>query len=230
MTLTLTELADWLRAEFGEREPLKRRGPPAVRRLALALEPADLPPTLDADALFVHRSLRVGERWPGLGVLGVHDGFDLSLTTGPNHRLANALGWRDVREVIWKGELKGITATPPQQGWNELRAALHAELGGEDSSWPPASSLLSNLNTEPLRLALMNAMNPGLIEHVAAGGVRVYLTGQLRPSASAAAHALGMGVIALGHRRSEEWGLRRLAAELRAAFPGLQTHVYGPTD
>ncbi|MBB6014954.1 Nif3-like dinuclear metal center hexameric protein [Deinococcus radiopugnans] len=218
---SLHGLADWLRAEFGEREPLKRGGPPQVQRLALALEPADLPPEVDADALFVHRSLRVGERWPGLGVLGVHDGFDLALTTGPNHRLARALGWRDVREVVWKGELKGITATPPQDSWAGLRAALHAELGGEDSSWPPAPG------PEPLRLALMNAMNPGLIEHVAAGGVRVYLTGQLRPSASAAAQAHGLGVIALGHRRTEAWGLRQLAAELRAAFPGLHTEVYG---
>lgn len=224
MTPTLHALADWLRAEFGEAQPLKRDGPQEVRRLALALEPADLPLMLDADALFVHRSLRVGERWPGLGVLGVHDGFDLALTTGPNYRLAHALGWRDVREVVWKGELKGITATPPQQSWDELRAALHAELGGEDSSWPPADT------SGPLRVALMNAMNPGLIEHVADGGVRVYLTGQLRPSASAAAHARGVGVIALGHRRSEEWGLRRLAHELRAAFPGLQTQVYGQTD
>lgn len=218
---SLEELADWLRAEFGEREPLKRDGPPRVRRLALALEPADLPPTLDADAIFVHRSLRVGERWPGLGVLGVHDGFDLALTTGPNHRLARALGWRDVREVVWKGELKGITATPPQQTWTELRAALHAELGGEDSSWPPAGS------ASPLRVALMNAMNPGLIEHVADDGVRVYLTGQLRPSASAAAHARGLGVIALGHRRTEEWGLWQLAQELREEFLGLETETYG---
>ncbi|OLV15801.1 Nif3-like dinuclear metal center hexameric protein [Deinococcus marmoris] len=224
MTPTLHELADWLRAEFGEAQPLKRDGPPEVRKLALALEPADLPPEVDADALFVHRSLRVGERWPGLGVLGVHDGFDLALTTGPNHRLARTLGWRDVQEVVWKGELKGITATPPQQSWDELRAALHAELGGEDSSWPPADT------SGPLRVALMNAMNPGLIEHVADGGVRVYLTGQLRPSASAAAHARGMGVIALGHRRSEEWGLRRLADELRSAFAGLQTAVHEHRD
>jgi putative NIF3 family GTP cyclohydrolase 1 type 2 len=220
MTPTLQELADWLRAEFGEQQPLKRAGLPTVRRLALALEPADLPPEVDADALFLHRSLRVGQGWPGLGVLGIHDGFDLALTTGPNYRLAQALGWRDVQQVVWKGELKGLIATPPQQTWADLQAALHAELGGEDRSWPPAPSV------QPLKLALMNAMNPGLIEHVAAQGVQVYLTGQLRPSALAAAHALGLGVIALGHRRTETWGLRRLAQELGAAFPELQVEVY----
>lgn len=72
----------------------------------------------------------------------------------------------------------------------------------------------------------MNAMNPELIGHVADLGVRVYLTGQLRPSASAAARARGLGVVALGHRRTEVWGLRQLAHELSAAFPGLLTDVY----
>ncbi|WP_019588176.1 Nif3-like dinuclear metal center hexameric protein [Deinococcus apachensis] len=216
---TLTDLADWLRASLGEPEPLRRPGPPEVRRLALALEPADLPAEPEADALFLHRSRRLGNAWPGLGILGVHDGFDSHLTTGPNRRLARALGWADVREVVWEGRIVGLIATPPQRTWAELRAALHAELGGEDTSWPPdpASSL---------RLALMNAMNSALIGHVVNLGVRVYLTGQLRPSAVAATKERGVGVIALGHRRTELWGLCQLARELRAAFPDLQTQVY----
>lgn len=114
ITPTLPELAAWLHAEFGEAQPLKREGRSAVERLALALEPDDLPPALDADALFLHRSRRLGEGWPGLGVLGVHDGFDLALTTGPNRRLARVLGWRDVREVVWRGKLKGLVAAPPR--------------------------------------------------------------------------------------------------------------------
>lgn len=218
---TLTDLARWLRAELGEPQPLRRDGPAEVRRLALALEPGDLPPTLGADALFLHRSRRVGDGWLGLGVLAAHDGFDTHLTTGPNHRLARALGWQGVEEVVWEGRAVGIRATPPQRTWEDLRAALHAELGGEDTAWspePPAGSL---------RLALMNAMNPALVGHVAGLGVRVYLTGQLRPSAVGAAQEQGLGVVALGHRRSELWGLRQLARELEGAFPGLETRVYG---
>lgn len=218
---TLTNLADWLRDTLGEAHPLFRPGPDEVRRLALALEPGDLPPTLEADALFLHRARRVGDAWPGLGVLGAHDGFDLHLTTGPNRRLARALGWTEVREVVREGKLAGITATPPQRTWREVRAAILAELGGEDDSWPPAPDA-----PLPLRLALMNAMNPGLIRQVADMGARLYLTGQMRPSAAGAARELGMGVIALGHRRTELWGLRQLARELRAAFPGLETRVY----
>lgn len=221
MTLpTLTDLADWLSAALGEPDPLRREGLTEIRHLALALEPADLPPTLEADALFLHRARRVGEGWPGLGVLSVHDGFDTHLTTGPNRRLADRLGWREVRAVVWEGRIVGITATPPQRDWTGLRAALHAELGGEDTGWPPDPA------APPLRLALMNAMNPALIGHVAGQGVRVYLTGQLRPSAAPAARERGLGVIALGHRRTELWGLRQLARELRAAFPELETEVH----
>lgn len=218
---TLTDLARWLQAELGEPEPLRRDGPAEVRRLALALEPADLPPTLEADALFLHRSRRVGDGWPGLGVLAAHDGFDTHLTTGPNRRLARVLRWTDVEEVVWEGRVVGISAAPPQRGWASFRTALHAELGGEDTAWPPQPPSGS------LRLTLMNAMNPALIGQVAGLGVRVYLTGQLRPSAVGAAREHGLGVVALGHRRTELWGLRRLARELEGAFPGLETRVYG---
>ncbi|PNY80149.1 Nif3-like dinuclear metal center hexameric protein [Deinococcus koreensis] len=216
---TLEGLARWLHTALGE-DALKRPGLEAVRRLELALEPADVPATLEADALFLHRSRHTGDRWPGVGVLGVHDAFDLQFTTGPNRRLAGTLGWTDVQDVTWEGRLVGLQATPPQRSWPELHAALVAALGGEDSSFAPAGGA-------PLRLALMNAMNPALLEHVARLGVTVYLTGQLRPSAVAAARTLGLGVVALGHRRTELWGLRRLAQELEAAFPGLETVVYG---
>jgi len=216
---SLEDLAGWLRTELDEVEPLRRPGPAPVRRLALALEPADLPPTLEADALFLHRSRRIGDGWPGLGVLGVHDGFDEHLTTGPNRRLAARLGWADVQEVTHEGRRVGLIATAPQASWSELRAALHAELGGEDTSWLPPGPFSS-------RLALMNAMNPVLITLVAGLGARVYLTGQLRPSAVAAARDQRLGVVALGHRRTELWGLHQLARELRLVFPGLETTVF----
>lgn len=221
---TLDSLAAWLRAELGEPEPLRRDGPAGetapVRHLALALEPGHLPPTLDADALFLHRARWVGDRWPGRGVLAVHDGFDTHLTTGPNWRLARRLDWRDVENVTWEGRTVGLLATPPQETGRAFHAALLAELGGEDTSWPPDDASF-------LRVALMNAMNPALLAHVAGLGGNVYLTGQLRPSAAAAARELGLGVVALGHRRTELWGLRQLARELEAAFPGLEAVVYG---
>lgn len=219
MSAHLNDLALWLGAHLNEPRPLFRPGPPEVRRLGLALEPADLPDSPGADALFLHRALRLGERLPSLGVLAAHDGFDLQLTTGPNLRLAERLGWREVRPLFWRGKPVGITARPPQQEWRAFNAALVAELRGEDSVWAPADPAF-------LRVALMNAMNPDLLSLACTLGVNVYLTGQLRPSAREHARALGLGVVALGHRRTELWGLRQLAAELEAAFPGLETEVH----
>jgi Uncharacterized conserved protein len=218
---TLGDLADWLSAALGERRPVLRPSSGPIHTLALALEPHDVPPELSADALFLHRSRGVGERWPGIGIglLAVHDGFDRHLTTGPNLRLAAKLGWQDVQLVEWE-RASGLLATPPETTWDALHAALRAELGGEDAALAPESA------ARP-RVALMNAMRPELLQRAAAQGVSVYLTGQLRPSAVKAAQALGLGVVALGHRRSELWGLRQLARELEAAFPGVRTQVLG---
>ncbi|PTA67264.1 Nif3-like dinuclear metal center hexameric protein [Deinococcus arcticus] len=218
---TLSALAAWLQTHLDEPQPLKRPGPEEVTHLALALEPRDLPAHLTADALFVHRSRGVGEGWPGLGVLGAHDGFDLHLTTGPNRVLAARLGWQEVRPLHWEGQPAGLLATVPQPTWEALRAALHAELGGEDDSVAPTLPI-----TGPLRVALMNRLNPGTAAMAAEQGAHVYLTGQLRPSALGAVRAAGLGVVALGHRRTEWWGLGQLADQLRAAFPGLQATLH----
>lgn len=233
---TLDALADWLGANLNEPQPLKRPGPAAVRRLMLALEPGDLPPAVHADALFLHRSRRLDLCPPAVGVLGAHDGFDLHLTTGPNRRLALALGWRGVTEPQWEGGARGLLAVAPQSGWTDLLAALDAELGGHDTAVPgfphhrpteerrwAAPTRSPPSPDDGIRLALMNAMRPALLRQAAARGVGVYLTGELRPGALAAARETGLGVVALGHRRSELWGLRQLARELERAFPGLET-------
>ena len=226
MPPTPAQLADWLRLHFGEVQPLRRARPGDVRRLALALESRDLPPDLLSefapDALFLHRAYSLGDAWPRLAVLSVHDGFDARLTTGPNWRLAKALGWCHVKEVHFRGKLAGLVATPPQENWPALLLALRAEFGGEELVFARPGVIR--------KLALLNAMNPALIAQVAGLGVGVYITGQVRPSALSALHERGLGLIALGHRRSEIWGLRRLASELRAAFPDLETRVFPAAD
>ena len=98
--------------------------------------------------------------------------------------------------------------------------ALNTEFGGHDAVLEPGQPEVS-------RLALMNAMRPDLLDAVAGQGAQVYVTGQIRPGALTEARRLGMGMIALGHRRSELWGLRRLAHELEMAFAALRCTVYG---
>lgn len=216
---TLSDLAEWLQVHLDERQTLFRTGPAGVNTLGLALEPADLPERPEVDALFLHRALRLGDRFPELGVLNAHDGFDLQLTTGPNLRLAGRLGWREIRPLFWQGRAAGLTAIPPQREWRAFHTALREEVRGEDRSWGPDDPSF-------VRLALTNAMNPGLLGLTHRLGVNVYLTGEMRPSAQETARSLGLGVVALGHRRTELWGLRQLARELEEAFPGLRTEVY----
>jgi putative NIF3 family GTP cyclohydrolase 1 type 2 len=74
----------------------------------------------------------------------------------------------------------------------------------------------------------MNAMRADLVEEAAADGVDLYLTGQVRAPGRGPAERLGIGVVAIGHRRSELWGLRQLGRELEEAFPGLVARVLGP--
>lgn len=216
----LTDLAAWLRARFGrERAPnLFRDGPPEVRTLALALEAGDLPPDVAADALFLHRAFSLGERFAGLGVLTSHDGFDAHLTTGENLLLARKLGWADARPFRWEGQVIGLTATPPQHSWRSVLDVLTGEFGGRDAVIEPQDE-------SSVRLALMSAMKPELIDAVHRQGVSIYVTGQLRVPAQSRARELGLGVIALGHRRSELWGLRELAREIEAAFPEVRATV-----
>ena len=214
---SLQALRAWLRRRLGETE-LRRTGNDLVQRLALALEPADLPSDLEADALFLHRANRLGNAFPGLAVLNSHGGFDLSLTTGPNRALARRLGWHEIRTVELKSA-SGLIAQVPQRDWEAFVDVLSTELGGYDE-WRRPRDL------EVGRVALMNAMRPELLHAASEQGVTIYITGQMRPGALSAARELGMGVVALGHRRSEEWGLRRLARELEVAFPELQCDVY----
>lgn len=48
------------------------------------------------------------------------------------------------------------------------------------------------------------------------------MTGQFRTSAAIAIQETGIGVVAVGHRRCEEWGLRALAGVMRERWAGLE--------
>jgi putative NIF3 family GTP cyclohydrolase 1 type 2 len=50
----------------------------------------------------------------------------------------------------------------------------------------------------------------------------LYLTGQPRESGMLAATALGLTIACVGHKTTEEWGIRFMAAAMRAAFPNIQ--------
>ncbi len=195
-----------------------------VRRLGLALEPG--PDGLAwiererLDAVFLHRpwSLDPGTRdalgTAGIGVLAYHLSFDEHLTTGFNPGLAAACRWGEPALLAEKeGRPLGMICTLPDGAtpFGEIVERLVEEFGGlESMTEPPAGA-----SVPVERVACVGAMNDGLVRAAHAAGAGVYVTGQWRQPARAAVAATGIGVVAIGHRRSEEWGLRTLERSLR---------------
>ena len=71
-------------------------------------------------------------------------------------------------------------------------------------------------------------MNDRLVRAAHAAGAGVYVTGQWREPARKAVLETGLGVVCVGHRRSEEWGLRTLARLLgeNPELGGVEVGVY----
>ncbi len=196
-----------------------------IRHLALCLDHADSTPDwlarCAADALFVHRPWRVDvARLPrDLGIVFSHAPYDERLTTGYNAALAEALGMdalgalgeRDGRPIGMLGDVEPATAA-------DAVDRVSREFGGHEAEQAGDGRMVT-------RVAVMSAMTDALVREAASRGAGLYVTGQLRRPGVAAAIETGVHVLALGHRRSERWGLAALARMLAARFPGLRTTV-----
>ena len=179
-----------------------------------------LPAGPDAvDALLVHRPFGL---WParlpaGLGVVAVHRALDDRFSTGHNAALAAELGLAlDAAPLLRGGAVVGMVG---HAGAAAFAARLDAVFGGTDAALgEPPGALPGDL---PLRVAVASAMTEALVRDAAARVAAVYVTGELRRPAHAAARETGMHVVAVGQGRAERWGLRHLGARLAEAFPGL---------
>jgi putative NIF3 family GTP cyclohydrolase 1 type 2 len=196
-----------------------------VRRLGLAL---DADPTLAArmregaavDGLWLHRpwKLSPAEIPPTLGVWFTHLPFDDRLTTSLNPRLATALTCTEVEPYgVKEGRTIGMLARTAPRPFAELRRTVAAAFGGLDEWIDPADD-----TNDVRRVAVVSAMTNDLVAGAAARGAALYVTGQLRPAALAAARAAGLAVAAVGHRRAERWGLRALGALVRERWAGVE--------
>jgi putative NIF3 family GTP cyclohydrolase 1 type 2 len=192
-----------------------------VQRVGLALEPwPALPEWLvdhRIDTLWLHRPwlLDRSSLPANVAVLYHHLPFDEHLTIGYNRWLAESLGFsgtpKPLLEVIGYKAMPGYPDRPigmvgsesqlDFRGWCQRIAHV---FGGYEDAIP-------GQKTVPGQIAVVGAMNPALIQEASERGAGLYLTGQYRKSAQKAVEETGMGVIAIGHRRSEEWGLRKLA-------------------
>ena len=198
----------------------------AIGRLGLALEPWPGLSTWAAHeglgALFLHRPWRLApSALPrNVGVVFSHLPFDEHLTTGDNAPLAGALGFR-TREVLGTkhGRPIGMIGDVAPVPAAEAVAHVARVIGGtEEIALPDARRPVA-------RVAVVGAMTDALVREAARRGVGLYVTGQMRQPARAAVSDTGMAVAAVGHARSEQWGLGALAELLRARWPTLELLV-----
>ena len=241
--ILLNDIAHFLGSEFTiDRYPQPEQGgiyhpsERPIQQLGLALEPF---PGLTAwvtdnqlDGLWLHRpwQLDLTRLPPDVGVAYNHLPFDEHVTMGYNPHLATQLQATGTLEPLGFKQATRETGEPlPQrpigmlfnaklQNLTEWIGQIQTQFGGYDRIEPGRQTTIA-------RVAIVGAMNDALVREAADRGGTLYLTGQYRPSAQKAVDETGIAVIAVGHRRSEEWGLRTLADILRQHWPGLNVLV-----
>jgi putative NIF3 family GTP cyclohydrolase 1 type 2 len=233
--LSLEELARFLNRFFSvhrfgdDQGGVYRDSTRPIRRIGLALEPWM---QLDEwvgderlDALFLHRpwKLELERLEPDVGVVAYHLAFDECLTLGFNSRLAVALGMEGI-EVLGEKEGRpiGMIGEVQPQSFASYCSYIDEVFGGQDKAFSGSSEKVS-------RVAVVGAMTDRLVREAALRGANVYVTGQLRQPAEEAVRETGISVVAVGHRRCEEWGLRALAGVMRERWCEL-TVILPPKD
>jgi len=232
-SILIEEIAEYLNCFFAVKQfAASERGgvyfpsPRPVRRLGLALEPGvELLEWVSAqhlDALFLHRpwKLKPGLIPPDCGVISYHLPFDESLTVGFNLRLAQVLNISEL-EVLGEKENRaiGMLGEIPTQSFARLCSCITQVFGGHEQ-------ICTSVQTDVSRIAVVGAITEKLVHEALARGVEVYITGQLRQPALEAIKETKIRVIAVGHRRSEAWGLRALAGVLQERWFNLKVVVF----
>jgi putative NIF3 family GTP cyclohydrolase 1 type 2 len=226
--LSLDELAQFLNRYFAvhhfrdDQGGVYRHSTRSIHRIGLALEPhAHLYQWANdrqLDALFLHRpwKLEPEQLEPDVGVVSYHLAFDERLTLGFNPRLAEVLGMSAI-EVLGEKEGRsiGMLGETSRQSFTSYRNCINEVFGGEDKAHAGSCQTLS-------RVAVVGAMTDSLVREAISRGADAYITGQWRQPAEDAVLETGIGVIAVGHRRCEEWGLRALAGVMRERWCGLK--------
>lgn len=231
---TLAEIAGFLDRflvadRFDERGGVYRGTARPVRRLGVALDQwpgiGEWTRAERLDAVFLHRlrDLPPGALAEEVGIIAYHLPFDERMTIGWNPRLAGVLGLesleplgdRDGRPVGMIGTAVGSYAA--------LRRQVTEVFGGEEEARVGRRDNLA-------KVAVVGAMSDALVREAAERGATVYVTGQWRRPAHRAVSETGIGVITVGHRRCEAWGLRALAGVLRERWAGLEVVLAPPED
>ena len=173
--------------------------------------------------MLLHRAahLEAGALGANVGVLGYHLPLDEKLMLGWNLRLSDVLGLTAPEVLGWKqGRPLGMIGNVPSRSVAEFYRLVFAVFGGREES-------RTCERNEVTRIAVVGAMTEALVHEASERGADVYITGQLRQPGRVAMLDTGIGVIAVGHKRSEAWGLRALAHVLRETLGGVGSRPAG---
>ncbi|MFD2935956.1 Nif3-like dinuclear metal center hexameric protein [Spirosoma flavum] len=215
-----------------------------IRRLGLALEPfpklSDWVNETQVDALWLHRpwQLDLANLPPDIGILSHHLPFDETLTMGNNTQLAKRIGATGALEPLgYKQDTTedgtllperpiGMLIDVVEQEFDYWLTTVKGIFGGYDRA--EAGSGAAGWQTTSSRIAVVGAMTDALVREAAERGAHLYLTGSYRKPGQQAVDETGIAVIAVGHRRSEVWGLRALADLLGERW-SIECIVHEPT-
>lgn len=200
----------------------------SIQRIGLIREPwlnvADWVQANQIDALFCHRpwKLPLDQLPDELGILAYHLSFDEALTIGYNPLLADCLEMSNLAVLGTKLERPiGMIGDIKTQDLNTYVRQVEAIFGGlEETEVNP---------TQVSRVAVVGAMTAELIHMASHQRAELYITGQRRRSAELAVQATKINIIAVGHQRSEEWGIHALAYLLQQRWTALEV-VLPPSD
>ncbi|WP_009633378.1 Nif3-like dinuclear metal center hexameric protein [Synechocystis sp. PCC 7509] len=190
----------------------------AIARFGLALEPwselAAWTQQERLDGLFLHRPWQMPT--VDIGVIAYHLAFDESLTIGFNPRLATVLEISNLEVLGEKeGRAIGMIGDIERHSFDKYCDRLNQIFHGCDRVIPGTTGDIS-------RVAVVGAMTDVLVREAKDRGANIYITGQLRQPGKLALAETGISCVAIGHRRSEEWGLRSLSGLLRDRFSQLE--------
>lgn len=210
-------------ARYADEMPLVRHQfSRSVQRLGLALEAwpgmGDWARAEKLDAVFLHRAFKLEpDALPDdIGVLASHLPFEEKLGLGYNPRLATALDMTHLETLGYrKGRPLGMLGRVPPQTVSAFYQSVKETFGGQDES-------RTCERNEVTKVAVVGAMTAELMHEASQRGAEVYITGQMRKSAKEAIVDTGLGMVIVGHQRSEQWALSAFANVLCERFCGLK--------
>jgi putative NIF3 family GTP cyclohydrolase 1 type 2 len=192
----------------------------SIDRLGLSLEFGDglanWAIATQLDTLFLHRPWKLPDDFlPDVSVIAYHLAFDQQLTLGFNPQLAETLEIEDLEILGYKNQRPiGMIGDVDSQSLREWDDRLQSIFGGREQIHLGKQQSIS-------RVAVVGAMTDALVREATERGADVYLTGQFRYPAELAVSETEISVIAIGHHRSEVWGLKALAKLLGDRYPEL---------